>query len=115
MHLRCAALKKHQTNCGKFPKSFVLSSKHPAVCSQLENRPCGDPVMFGRAAALRLICRAAQHRYPAPIERYTPKYPFHGTQDPASSVAQESRNIWASAVAFGMAMIGARRIGRSAK
>jgi len=71
--------------------------------------------MFGRAAALRLICRAAQHRYPAPIERYTPKYPFHGTQDPASSVAQESRNIWAIAAAFIIAMIGARRIGRSGK
>jgi hypothetical protein len=71
--------------------------------------------MFGRAVAVHLICRAAQHQYPAPIERYTPKYRFHDTQNPAPSVARESRNIWAVAAAFIVLMIGGRRIGRSGK
>jgi hypothetical protein len=91
------------------------SRQNVRLYARARNTIRGDQTMFGRAVAARLILRAEQTQYPAPIQRYTPKYPFHDTQNSVPAVAGESWNIWAIAAAFIVPMIGGRRIGRPGK
>jgi hypothetical protein len=115
---RASQMRDTEKSINQFAANFqnlFRSRQNVRPYARARNTICGDQTMFGRAIAARLILRAEQNQYPTPIERYTPRYPFHGTQNPVPSVAEESRNIWTIAAAFIVPMIGGRRIGRFGK